>query len=141
MGRSAPLKDTLTMPDQKTPLRTGRIVLVEDDDDVRRSLTLLLRARGFSVDVYQSGMELFSNLTLPEPDCFLIDYKLPRMDGLELLQKIRARGSTSPALLITGYFSNTLESRAKDAGFHSVIEKPPTSSILLAKISAILEAA
>ncbi len=129
------------MPDQKTPLRTGRIVLVEDDDDVRRSLTLLLRAHGFSVDVYQSGMELFSNRTLPEPDCFLIDYKLPKMDGVQLLQKIRAQGVDIPALLITGYFSNTLEDRARDAGFHSVIEKPPTSTVILTKISAILEAA
>lgn len=116
-------------------------MLIEDDEDVRRSLTLLLRAHGFSVDVYGSGMELFSNRTLPNPDCFLIDYKLPRMDGLELLQKIRARGSDIPALLITGYFSNTLEDRAETAGFHSVIEKPSTSTILLDKLSTIMSAA
>ncbi|MGH1421573.1 MAG: response regulator [Hyphomonas sp.] len=129
------------MSDQKTPLQSGRIVLVEDDEDVRRSLTLLLRAHGFSVDVYQSGMELFSNRTLPEPDCYLIDYKLPKMDGIALLQKLKTRGINIPSLLITGYFSNTLQTRAEDAGFHGIIEKPPTSSDILSKISDILEAA
>lgn len=119
-------------------LQTGKLVLVEDDDDVRHSLTLMLRARGYSVEVYRSGVELLSNRTLPEADCLLIDYKMPRLDGLELMTKLRTAGLTAPALMITGFFSNTLKSRAQAAGFTDIIEKPPPGNILLARIIELI---
>ena len=119
-------------------LDSGKIVLVEDDDDVRRSLTLLLRARGFTVEVYRSGVELLSNRRLPDADCYVIDYKMPRIDGLELIAKLRAIGLTIPALLITGFFSNTLKARACEAGYHDVIEKPPLNRALMDAIDRIM---
>jgi len=115
-----------------------RIVLVEDDPDVRHSLTMLLRARGFTVDVYRSGIELLSNRHLPDADCMLIDYKMPRLDGLELIKRLRQAGSTIPALLITGFFSNTLNTRALEAGFNGIVEKPSIGDSLISEIAEIL---
>ncbi len=122
-------------------LQHGRVLVVEDNDDVRRSLTLLLRARGFSLDAYRSGIELLSNRALPDADCLLIDYKMPRIDGIELITRIRAAGSTVPALMITGYFSNTLKRRACEAGFHDVLEKPAFGGHLAAQIADLIRTA
>lgn len=116
----------------------GRLVLVEDDLNVLSSLTLMLRARGFSVDGYENGYS-FLSIGLRSPvDCLLIDYKMPRMNGIELLKEIRARGVHIPALLITGFLSTTLASRAADAGFLDVIEKPSIASNLLKRIAEII---
>jgi FixJ family two-component response regulator len=116
----------------------GRVVLIEDDDEVRRSLTLLLRARGYSVDVFRNGMEILSNRSLPQSDCILIDYKMPGMNGLALLQKLRAAGLMTPALMITGFFSNTLLQRAREVGYADVVEKPGLEQGLVNKISALV---
>ena len=126
------------MSAQRKPLESGRIVLVEDDEDVRRSLTLLLRARGFTVEVYRSGVELLSNRVMPQADCFLIDYKMPKIDGLELLSRLRESGVLAPALMITGFFSNTLKARAEAAGYSDVIEKPPAGNVVLERMNAVL---
>lgn len=111
-----------------------RVALVEDDEQVLRSLKMLLRARGFAVDAYRSGLELLSNHASLQVDCMLIDYKMPRLDGLELLQRLRDLGNTTPALMITGYFSTTLKDRAVTAGFVDVIEKTSQPQNLLDSI-------
>jgi FixJ family two-component response regulator len=116
-----------------------RVALVEDDEQVLRSLQMLLRARGFAVDTYRSGLELLSNHASLQVDCMLIDYKMPRLDGLELIQKLRDLGNTTPALMITGYFSSTLKNRAVNAGFADVIEKTSNPQSLLEKIHFTLD--
>lgn len=111
-----------------------RVALVEDDEQVLRSLKMLLRARGFAVDAYRSGLELLSNHASLQVDCMLIDYKMPRLDGLELIQKLRDLGNTTPALMITGYFSSTLKDRAITAGYVDVVEKTSQPQDLLERI-------
>ena len=111
-----------------------RVALVEDDEQVLRSLKMLLRARGFAVDAYRSGLELLSNHASLQVDCLLIDYKMPRLDGLALLLKLRDLGISTPALMITGYFSATLKDRAVEAGFVDVIEKTSQPQKLLDSI-------
>lgn len=100
-----------------------RIALVEDDEEVRYSLMMLLRSRGFAVDSYRNGMEILMNQPSLQVDCLLIDYKLPRFDGIDLLEKMRVAGTTTPAVLITGYYSPNLKERALKAGFMDVVEK------------------
>ena len=110
--------------------RLKQILLVEDDDDVRRSLTMLLRSWGYSVDVYRSGKELLSTRSVPTPDCMIVDYKMPQIDGLDLLSRLKSLGLVAPALLITGFYSNSLESRARAIGYSQVIEKPAMHVVL-----------
>lgn len=108
-----------------------RVALVEDDEQVRRSLMMLMRARGFAVDAYRSGLELLSNYDALQVDCLLIDYKMPRVNGVELLTKLRAMGDTTPALMITGYYSPTLRARAIETGYIDVVEKSSAPQVLL----------
>ena len=117
----------------------ARIILVEDNDAVRQSLTILLRTRGYAVEQYRHGIELLNNRVLPEADCLLIDYKMPLINGIELLDRLRKNGFTIPALLITGVVSTTLTARALSCGFVQVIEKPDLDASLIEHIESLLE--
>jgi two-component system response regulator FixJ len=113
----------------------ARILVIEDHEEVRRSLVLVLRSSGFAVDAYASGIELLSSRALPSADCLVIDYKLPSVDGFELLARIRAKGLNCPALMITGFASTTLKARALAAGYAGVLLKPLVAGELISQIS------
>lgn len=115
--------------------QSSRLVLIEDDENVRRSMTMLLRARGFIIDAYRSGTEFLTLQGRHGGDCLLIDYKMPRLDGLEVMRRVRAVNDTTPAIMITGYYSDSLLSRARSAGFAEVLEKPATPEALIRMIS------
>lgn len=112
-----------------------RVALVEDDEEVRYSLMMLLRSRGFAVDSYRNGMEILMNQPSLQVDCLLIDYKLPRFDGVDLLEKMRLAGDTTPAILITGFYSTTLKERALKAGYAAVVEKSSAPQEILDRLS------
>ena len=113
-----------------------RVIIVEDSDAVRESLVLLLRTRGFVVEAYRSGMELLSQRSLSAPDCYVIDFVLPKLDGLVLLERLGLRGARAPAILITGFMTPDLPGRAYRAGFRTVVEKPPLGLSLVREVEA-----
>lgn len=115
----------------------SRIVLVEDDENVRRSTTMLLRARGFQVDTYRSGAEFLTMRGQHGGDCLLIDYKMPHVDGLEVMRRVRRGNDRTPGIMVTGFYSNSLIQRALKAGFVKVIEKPATPSIMVEAIESV----
>ena len=112
-----------------------RVALVEDDEEVRYSLMMLLRSRGFAVDSYRNGMEILMNQPSLQVDCLLIDYKLPRFDGVDLLEKLRQAGDKTPAILIAGFYSATLRDRAINAGYTDVVEKSSDPKDMLDRLS------
>nr|WP_070958559.1 response regulator [Hyphomonas sp. Mor2] len=114
---------------------SSRLVLIEDDENVRRSMTMLLRARGFVIDAYRSGTEFLTLQGRHGGDCLLIDYKMPRLDGLEVMRRLRAGNDQTPAIMITGYYSDSLLARARTAGFAQVLEKPASPEALIQLIS------
>lgn len=118
----------------------SRLVLVEDDENVRRSMTMLLRARGFKIDAYRSGAEFLMMQGQKDADCLLIDYKMPRIDGLEVMRRLRVQNDHTPAILVTGYYSNSLMQQASEAGFGQVLEKPATPDALIQAINRVASA-
>lgn len=103
------------------PLPT--LIVVDDDDAVRHSLKFALEMDGFSVWLYADAGELLDEPDLPTYGCLLIDYYLSDMNGLQLLTKLRSRGVTLPAFLVTGHPSLTLRRRVGQAGIR-LVEKP-----------------
>jgi len=101
-----------------------RLVLVEDDDGVRRSLQLLFRARGFDVRAYATGTALLADPLSRDASCFVADYRLEAIDGIEVLSRLRESGWSGPAVLITAFPSADLSDRALSRGFSQVLEKP-----------------
>ena len=101
-----------------------RVVILEDDAGVRRSLQLLLQGRGFDVKAYASPASLLADPEMSSTACLVADYHLGQMDGIAVLESLRARGWNAPAILITAFGSAGVVAQATAAGFATVLEKP-----------------
>lgn len=129
----------LNFMDEPPPSPGHSVAIVEDDDEVRRSLVMMLRARGYRVDAYRSASEV---RLLPFPlvtDCLLTDYKMPGIDGLKLLELLVDDGWRKPAILITGFLSPHLRAKAVLTGFGSIIEKPACARLVCSEIDRLCQ--
>jgi DNA-binding response OmpR family regulator len=118
--------------------RPTRITLVEDDASLLGALTFALEADGYQVAAYAAARHLLENP--PEADCLVIDLKLPDMDGLSLIKRLRALGPQPPAILITTNPDDRVR-RAAEAVQVPIVEKPLMGGELRRRIaSAIGEA-
>jgi FixJ family two-component response regulator len=113
------------------------VVIVDDDPAIRNSLAFSLRTEGIAVLAYASGAELLRDV--PASSCLVIDYKLPEMNGLDLLAELRRRRIATPAILITTDPSAAVRERAAASGT-ALIEKPLLGDALFAEIRAALAA-
>jgi|SRR2546425_284427 two-component system response regulator FixJ len=126
------MRKSETTPDAK------HVVLVIDDDAITRSsLKFALEIEGFAVRLYADAYELLNDTHLPAKSCLLIDYYMPAMNGLELLAKLRARGMSIPAIVMTGYSNCTLRDRIAAAGV-PLLEKPFLGNALTERIREAL---
>ena len=110
------------------------VLLVDDDEGVRRSLALLVRAAGYEVLVWGSATE-FLRQTLPDrPACLVLDLRLPDLDGLDLLEALRERESPPPVIFLTGHGDIRTSVRAMRTGAFDFLEKPVEADALLGVI-------
>lgn len=116
------------------------IIIVDDDPQVLRSLRFLLETEGYSVLAFGSAEELLGQAELPTKACFVVDYRMPVMDGLELIARMRKKRGKLLAILITGYPDTTIDERAAEAGIR-VIRKPHLDDGLLDGIREALRTA
>lgn len=107
------------------------VMLVEDDDAIRRSFQLLLRSRGYDVRAYASPAYAIADKPNRSAACLIADLVMPGVDGLMLLDRLRADGWSGPAILISGYLTREREKQARQAGFDVVLEKPVADSRLV----------
>jgi FixJ family two-component response regulator len=104
--------------------RRPKLLLVEDDPAVRRSVHLLLQSTGYDIRAYANGTALLADPTAIEADGLVADYMVPDMDGIAILARLRAMGWTGPAILVTGFASPELAEQARAGGFAELVEKP-----------------
>lgn len=114
-----------------------RIVLVDDDSSVRSALAFALGVEGFDVVGFAGAEALLADGSARDAACLVIDQRLPRMDGLTLLARLRADGVTAPAVIITSNPSRTLAQRVEQSGA-SLIEKPILHDALLQTIRLLI---
>jgi FixJ family two-component response regulator len=114
------------------------ILIVDDDAAVLNSLTFMLETEGFAVCAFGDIGELLTAESLPNADCLVVDYVMPVMNGFDVLQWLRGRSITAPAILITGHPDRTLCCRALAAGFTRVLEKPLLEDRLVEDIRQLL---
>ncbi len=117
------------------------IHVVEDDEAMRDSIVELLRDGGYIVRAYTRAEELLARGATIEPGCIVSDVRMPGMDGLTLLRRLRAGGSAIPLMLITGHGDISMAVAAMKAGAIDFLEKPFEADELLASIAAALPAA
>lgn len=111
------------------------VAIVDDDAAVRDSLELLLEIVGLKSEGFASGAA-FLKADLQHIACLVLDYHMPGMTGLELVEHLRVRGVTIPTLLVTGMPDPKIVVRAAELGIARVVEKPSKEDEILAFIDA-----
>lgn len=117
-----------------------RIALVDDDQNILTSVSLALEAEGFEIDCYHDGETALRGLAKRPVELAVLDIKMPRMDGMELLQKIRA-SSSLPVIFLTSKDDELDEALGLGMGADDYITKPFSQRLLLARIRAVLRRA
>jgi two-component system response regulator ChvI len=113
------------------------IALVDDDRNILTSVSIALQAEGFATRVYSDGEAALKALTDNPPDLAILDVKMPRMDGMELLRRLRER-STVPVIFLTSKDEELDEALGLSLGADDYVTKPFSQRLLIARIRAIL---
>ena len=121
------------MPNSKT----WKIALVEDDRNILTSVSIALESEGFSVDTYTDGDDALRGLSQKPADLAILDIKMPRMDGMELLLKIRKK-SVMPIIFLTSKDDEVDELLGLKMGADDYIKKPFSQRLLIERIKALL---
>jgi two-component system response regulator FixJ len=108
--------------------------LIDDDEDVRRALSFLLGTAGFAVKVYDSAVQFLKMDSRLLTGCIVSDVRMPDMDGLQLLRRLKELGTTLPVVIMTGHADVALAVQAMKNGAIDFIEKPFADEILLGAI-------
>lgn len=116
---------------------TATIALVDDDRNILTSVSIALQAEGFLTRVYSDGETALKALTDNPPDLAIFDIKMPRMDGLELLRRLREKSSV-PVIFLTSKDDELDEALGLAMGADDYIAKPFSQRLLIARIRAIL---
>jgi two-component system, LuxR family, response regulator FixJ len=109
------------------------VFVVDDDDGAREALELLLEAEGFAVRTYSSAKGVLGETQVPGNSCLVTDYQMPGMDGLELVDALRIRGNSIPAILVTGDPNQKVRDRAA-AAHVPVLEKLNSANSVVQRI-------
>lgn len=113
------------------------IAIVDDDPGVRDSLRFLLETAGHAVETYESAPRFLEEADPSRLACLVLDQKMPRVAGLDLLAQLRGQGAAlPPTLLIVSTPGPAVSRRAAELGVARVLEKPLAHDDLLAEIGA-----
>jgi two-component system, LuxR family, response regulator FixJ len=116
------------------------VVVIDDDAALLGALKFDLEMEGFKVEIHPAGNRVRADRLPKDNGCLVIDYRLPGLNGLELLRRLRDSGVRLPAIIITSNPTRWLHART--AGLDaSIIEKPLLGDVLLSGIRSALAAA
>ena len=113
------------------------IALVDDDRNIIASVSMSLEAEGFNVKTYNDGEEGLKGITETSPDLVVLDIKMPRMDGMEVLSKLREK-SNLPVIFLTSKDDEVDEVIGLRMGADDYITKPFSQRLLIERIRALL---
>src|SRR5215472_16179857 len=114
------------------------VYIVDDDDAVRDSLSVLLEAIGHRVRTFGSATDFRAAAPTLHMGCLIVDIRMPEMDGLELQRALNEQALRFPMIVITGHGDVPLAVRAMKAGALDFIEKPFATPTILASVEAAL---
>jgi FixJ family two-component response regulator len=118
--------------------RKKLISIVDDDESVRRTTTLLIQSFGFQAAAFESAESLLKSGQLQETSCLIVDLQMPGMNGLQLQRHLAASGYKIPIIFITAYDSKESRQQAMQAGAVAFLSKPFNDELLLETIRGTL---
>ncbi|MEM8987425.1 MAG: response regulator transcription factor [Pseudomonadota bacterium] len=141
---SAPQTDSLSPrpydPHNATrPDTAVRIAVVDDDDLFRESITANLADAGFDAEAYACGPDFLAAVDDLQPAVVLLDWKMPEMNGIDVLKALRDGGDDSPVIFLTVLSEQIYEEAALAGGAVDFVEKSRSFSIILKRIKMITE--
>lgn len=113
------------------------VALVDDDQNILTSVSMALENEGFAVRTYTDGAQALVGLRQTQPDLAVLDVKMPRMDGLELLRKLR-ENHKFPVIFLTSKDEEIDEILGLSLGADDYIKKPFSQRLLIERIRAVL---
>src|SRR5215475_6721361 len=116
------------------------IALVDDDRNILTSVSNALEGEGYRIMTYSDGVSALTGFKTSPPDLAILDIKMPRMDGMELLRRVR-QSSDLPVILLTSKEEEIDELFALKIGADDFIRKPFSQRILLERVKVILRRA
>ena len=115
----------------------SKIALVDDDQNILTSVSLALEAEGFIVDKYIDGEQGLNGIKRRPPDLLVLDIKMPKLDGIEVLERLR-KTSNLPVIFLTSKDDEVDEAMGLRIGADDYIKKPFSQRLLVERIKAIL---
>ncbi len=125
---------------QVLPVTGMQVLVLEDDDSIRRMVTVLLEARGFEVVATASGKEAIDRAQMRVPDIAVCDLAVPgAFDGFEVIRRLRAMPQTAsiPIIVLSARDDDESRRRAAEAGCDAFLAKPFSPSALLQELDAV----
>ncbi len=116
-----------------------RVLIVDDDEGIRRSLARVVRQQGYDVDTAEDGLAAIESARGFRPDLLLMDVRMPGIDGVEAYRRIRADDPEVAAIFMTAYSSAVLVQDAIQLGAHEVVSKPLDLDSLVNRIGQITQ--
>jgi FixJ family two-component response regulator len=139
-----PFNDELLLHTIRSALRgqlEGRknlISLIDDDESIRRTTTLLIESFGFHAAAFESAERFLKSEQLPKTSCLVIDVQMPGMNGLQLQSYLAAAGCKIPVIFITAHDDKESRQQALQAGAVAFLGKPFSDELLLQAIRGAL---
>jgi two-component system, LuxR family, response regulator FixJ len=113
--------------------------VIDDDEAMRESLSFLLDSAGIEARTYASAVEFLRVADDVAPGCIITDIRMPEMSGLELVKRLKERGTPHPVIVITGHGDVPLAVEAMKAGVVDFLEKPFDDDALLRAVRSALD--
>src|SRR6202162_2703709 len=132
------MPDRLPPDEPNSSLPKGRILVVDDEADIRESLEILLSAEGYNIDLAQNGAEGLRRSEAGNYDLILLDLMMPDRSGMEVLKEVRERDSETPIFMITAYGSAEVAVSALKSGANDYFSKPWDNEKLLIEIDRMI---
>jgi len=118
----------------------AQITLVDDDENITASVSLALESHGHSVRALHDGVAGLQSLEQDPPDLVILDVKMPRMDGMEVLRRLR-QTSEVPVIMLTSKDEEIDEILGFNLGADDYIHKPFSQRLLIERVKAVLRRA
>src|ERR1041385_2624421 len=120
------------------PQSKGKVLVIDDESDIREGLELLLTSEGYSVELAHNGTEGIQKLEGAPYDLALLDLMMPDKSGMEVLEEVRARDRDTPIFMITAYGSVEAAVNALKLGANDYFSKPWDNEKLIIEIDRMI---
>jgi FixJ family two-component response regulator len=110
------------------------IGIVDDDQPVRESISSLLRSAGYKTAIFESAEAFLNSERMREPDCLVLDIRMPGLNGLELQSQLQGMKCLTPVIFVTAHTNRETRTKALEQGAVAFLDKPFNDEALLAAL-------